>query len=222
MGDALVLGLDAAGKRGWVGIALRGGQFAGAYVFARLTEAAGRAEFACIGVDIPILHGDPERRLVDRAAKALIGPRRSSVFMAAPLDVFEKARTRAEADAMTRAAGFGGLASQTFALQAKVLQALEVRHDRRVYEVHPEVSFWAMTGAHLQHPKRSWAGQVERQRRLARHGVVIADEIGAANVVPADDVLDAAAAAWTADRIARGVAGRLPEDRPDSLDAIWY
>jgi predicted RNase H-like nuclease len=40
--------------------------------------------------------------------------------------------------------------------------------------------------------------------------------------VPGDDVLDAAAVAWTADRIARGGAVRLPGGRPESPDAIWY
>lgn len=220
--ERLVIGLDATRRLGWVGVVLRDGRFDSAEVFRRLSVVKGRAEFACIGVDIPILNGDGERDRVDKAARKLVGARRSSVFVTPPLEVFERAKSRAEADAMARETGFGGVPSQAFALQRNVLQALEVRDDPRVHEVHPEVSFWAMAGDHLPHPKRSWAGQRQRSRLLADEGVVLADDLGSANQVPVDDVLDAAAVAWTADRIARGVATRVPEDRPDSLDAIWY
>jgi predicted RNase H-like nuclease len=51
------------------------------------------------------------------------------------------------------------------------------------------------------------------------------DNLGAAGDVPCDDILDATAAGWSADRIARGIASSLP-DPPQFVDgqsiAIWY
>ena len=59
---------------------------------------------------------------------------------------------------------------------------------------------------------------------LRRSGIDLA-AIGAAAASPLDDVLDAAAAAWSAHRIACGKARSLP-DPPELLEglraAIWY
>ncbi|NUP38908.1 MAG: DUF429 domain-containing protein, partial [Streptomyces sp.] len=52
------------------------------------------------------------------------------------------------------------------------------------------------------------------------------DELGPAGRVPPDDVLDAAAAAWSAHRIALGTAASLPDPPETTRDglpvAIWY
>jgi predicted RNase H-like nuclease len=54
---------------------------------------------------------------------------------------------------------------------------------------------------------------------------VLPDNLGAAGAVPCDDILDAAAAAWSAHRIAKGIASSLP-DPAQFVDgqsiAIWY
>jgi predicted RNase H-like nuclease len=59
---------------------------------------------------------------------------------------------------------------------------------------------------------------------LRRHGIELT-ELRAAAPAPLDDVLDAAAAAWSAQRIADGVASTLPSP-PEPVDgqriAIWY
>lgn len=75
--------------------------------------------------------------------------------------------------------------------------------------------------------KLVWNGQRERQRLLSAEGIDVPDELGAVGgSVPEADVLDAAAAAWTADRMLRGAASPLPD--PPSADergrfvAIWY
>jgi len=222
MDDALVVGLDAAGKRGWVGIALRGGRFESAHVFGTLHDAVDREEFSCVGVDIPIIRDDVFPRPADRAAREFVGTaRRSSVFMAPPLTVFEAPDFTA-AQVVASATIGQGVSRQTFGLQRKVLEAAELTDVAHLYEAHPEVSFREMAGSPLQAPKKSWEGQRLRRRLLADHGIVLPDDLGAANMVPVDDILDAAAVAWTADRIARGCAGRLPEDEPDSPDSIWY
>ena len=65
-----------------------------------------------------------------------------------------------------------------------------------------------------------------RRRLLEEAGVVLPSELGEAGAAGTDDVLDAAAAAWSATRIARGEAVSLPARPvrgPDGLvAAIWY
>ena len=60
---------------------------------------------------------------------------------------------------------------------------------------------------------------------LRANGIVLPDELGEAGKIPPDDVLDAAAASWNADRVARGLAVSLP-DPPEPIGgrevAIWY
>jgi predicted RNase H-like nuclease len=78
--------------------------------------------------------------------------------------------------------------------------------------VHPEVSFRALAdGVPPAYPKKTWRGQNVRRDLLTAAGLVLPDELGEADRVPADDVLDAAAAAWSAHRIALGTAGRIPK-----------
>ncbi len=85
-------------------------------------------------------------------------------------------------------------------------------------EVHPEVSFRELAGgAPLAHAKKTRPGQNLRRSLPAGAGLVLPDELGEADRVPADDVLDAAVAAWSAHRIALGIAGRIPEvPEPDA------
>jgi predicted RNase H-like nuclease len=80
--------------------------------------------------------------------------------------------------------------------------------------VHPELSFRALVGQPMTYPKRSWNGQHERRAALKGAGVALEDYIdGAGSVVPPDDLLDAAIAAWSADRLARGLAESIPDAR---------
>lgn len=215
----LVVGVDAC-RGGWVAILLSNGRFADS-VFAptfagiveRLTDAA------AIGVDIPIGVPSGTRRAADAAARAFVGPRRSSVF-ATPPQAALAAATYAEARAVVPS-----LSAQSFALREKILQVEASLPDERVFEVHPEVSFAALNGGkHLQHSKRSWNGQMERRRLLTTNGIVLPDEIEAERAA-ADDVLDAAVAAWSAFRKARGEAKTLPAHPPiedGRMVAIWY
>jgi predicted RNase H-like nuclease len=155
-----------------------------------------------------------------------VGPRRSSVFPTPPRSVLEAASYQ-EALGVSRNLGLAGISKQSFGLALRILEVDEIaRSDLRVLQVHPEVSFRAMAGQPLKYSKKSWNGASLRRLLLAQHDIVLPDDLGEAGLAPVDDVLDAAAAAWTADRLARGKAVSIPEPPEEVEDgrqaAIWY
>jgi predicted RNase H-like nuclease len=154
-----------------------------------------------VAVDMPIgLPDQPGPRACDRAARRLLGPRRSSVFPA-------------PSRAHLAAASFGdvgGLSIQAWNLVPKVRE-VDAAWEPRVREVGPEVSFAAMAGAPMAHPKRTAAG---RDERLAALGRAEAPRVPGARP---DDVLDALACAWTAARIAAGTAVAHTDGSVDGL-----
>ena len=78
-------------------------------------------------------------------------------------------------------------------------------------EVHPEASFAELAGAALQSRKSCWAGIALRRCLLAGAGISLPDDLGLSGEKAAvDDVLDAAAAAWTAVRVLRDQAWSTP------------
>jgi predicted RNase H-like nuclease len=119
--------------------------------------------------------------------------------------------------------------STDFALAKKILDVESCRAEARaaLYEIHPEVSFWALAGMPLRARKLSWTGHAERRALLEAAGIVIPTDLGRAGLVAAaDDVLDAAVAAWSAQRIASGYSRSLPNPPERDADghpmAIWY
>jgi predicted RNase H-like nuclease len=163
---------------------------------------------AVVAVDIPIGLADrhePGGRDVDRAARAQLGPKRGSVFSAPPRSVLG-ARTLADA----RGRG-GRLTLQTLNLLPRIEDVDTVMTPElqsRVFEAHPELSFAAMDGGvTVLAPKRSATGARDRLALLARVAVEVPERPAGAAL---DDVLDACALAWSARRIADGLACRIP------------
>lgn len=184
-----------------------------------------RADASVIGVDIPIGPPDAGERAADALARARIGPRRSSVFSTPPRAALEADDYQTALD-ITRDAWGKGISKQAYGLRHRILDVGQVaRTDSRIFEVHPEVSFREMNGRPLDYSKKTWNGQVLRRRLLRDVGIDIPEEPLEAGNVPVDDILDAAAAAWSAHRIAMGVAVSLP-DPPERFGgrevAIWY
>lgn len=210
-----VLGVDACGKQGWVGIRLADGAFAGSVVDLRLDRLIERvADTDAIGVDMPLALVERGWRAADLEARALLGVRRSSVFLVAPRTAWQEEEYGAAADRCQELTG-NRLSHQAWALRPKLLEARECWiGDERIHEVHPELSFRTLAGGEpLPYAKKTWRGQNLRRALLAEAGgIVLPDALGEADRVPVDDVLDAAVAAWSAHRIARGTAGRVPEE----------
>jgi predicted RNase H-like nuclease len=213
----VVAGVDAC-KGGWVAIVVEDDRFTGSLLAATFAQLLGAlAEATAVGVDIPIGLPSEGARGADLAARAFVGPRRSSVFPT-PSRAALVEPTYAKARAV-----LPSLSAQSFALGKKILE-VEACLEERVFEVHPEVSFAALAGRQLLHSKRSWNGQMERRRLLATAGIELPNELLAGQAA-ADDLLDAAIAAWSAARKARGEAAKLPPDPPIQGGrpvAIWY
>jgi predicted RNase H-like nuclease len=222
-----VVGLDGFKKR-WLGITLVNGRFHSGKVFDTVLDAlADEPESSVVAIDIPIGLGAGNGRPADHEAKCFIGSRSSSVFFTLPEAVYAAA-THAEAAELARQLTGKGISQQSYALRAKIQEAtVAAASDTRLIEVHPEASFRALAGTSLTSPKKTWNGVMERRRLLATAGIVVAEPLpGDAGKAPADDVLDAAVAAWTARRVAQGIAGVLPADADRTRDrptgVIWY
>ncbi len=225
-----VLGVDAC-RDGWAGILLRADQsVVGLHaetIDALVATACEWGYVAAVGIDIPIGLPDRGRRRADVLARSLLGPRRSSVFVT-PVRTSLYAESYDLAVEENRRLAGEGLSRQAFALRPRILEveAWLGSAPAPVIEVHPEVSFCALTGAVVAAPKRTWAGFVARSEALAQAGIELPDDLGElAWHAGVDDVLDATVAAWTAGRHAAGVAVPLP-DPPEvladgSLAAIW-
>lgn len=209
-----VVGVDGF-ARGWVAVALEDGHFAGASVHRRFEDVLALRDVRIVAVDIPIGLPATEPRAADVGAKELVG---SSVFLTYPRHVLE-AETYAQALARARRDGWPGVSRQSYALRHKILEVdpLAAR-DARIVEVHPELSFRELAGSRLGASKHTWAGFWARVRLLAAAGVRLPEDLAG---LPLVDVVDAAAAAWSADRYARGRAKPVPLGHRDRLGAIW-
>jgi len=177
-----------------------------------------------VGIDMPLGLLETGWREADRAARGLLGPRRSSVFAIPPRAVWAEPSYRL-ANERCRALTGQGLSVQAWGLRAKLLEANQYRETcgHPLYEIHPELAFLAMAGQPLGHSKHTAVGRDLRRQRLAGAGV----EIPAAAPAPLmGDILDAAAVAWSARRIAAGRAVTVPaepqRDRTDREIAIRY
>lgn len=215
-----VLGVDGC-RTGWVGVVWDGTpRVLVAPTIGELVASAGPLE--AVAIDTPI--GLP----VDapREAEKLVRPRlpgRASTVFNAPAAVVLDAPDYHAANAANRAALGLGLSKQTWYLVPKIRDVadwLATSPDVPVVEAHPELCFATMNGAVLVDGKTTAAGEAARRRLLADHGLAV--DASRRPGVAVDDVLDAAATAWTARRFVDGIADRLPpEPRGALAPAIW-
>jgi predicted RNase H-like nuclease len=215
-----VLGVDGC-KVGWVGVLWAGPtRVVVAPTMGELLALAGEVE--AIAIDIPIGLPTDASRTAERLARPLLPGRASTVFNA-PAAVVLDAGDYHAANAANRDALGLGLSKQTWYLVPKIRDVrdwLAAGIDIPVIESHPEVCFAAMNGGVLVDGKTTAAGESIRRRLLSDHGLEVVAE--ARRGVAVDDILDAAATAWSARRYADGVAERLPpEPRGEPSPAIW-
>jgi predicted RNase H-like nuclease len=176
-------------------------------------------DLAILAIDIPI--GLPDgSRACDKAARKLLGhPRGTSVF-ASPCraSLFEK--NHAAATAMNHRMTGRGLSQQAWGIASKIKQVDDVitpECQKWVFEVHPEVCFWALSGERpMAHRKKTPAGINARLGLLRSIFPNIRAHLQNRPAgVGKDDLLDAAAAAWTAQRLWKGEARQVCEPERD-------
>jgi predicted RNase H-like nuclease len=211
-------GVDAC-KGGWFAVVLDPGRPAAGFQVSSLEALSAAVPDADgFAIDIPIglpLHG---YRDADLEARRVLGPRRSSVFFT-PVRAALTAGSHAEASDASRRLTGKGVSRQAYALAPKILEAERWARDALapVWEVHPEVSFTMMCGRPARWSKKSFAGMRERQRALDAAGILLDGLEEVSGDAAVDDVLDAAAVAWSAARLLRGEGASLPD--PPDIDA---
>lgn len=203
-------GIDGYGRGAWVAVVLIDGAYAraaiGRNLEALLPKAAG---CSCLAIDIPIGVPETGERAADRLARERLGARRSSIFMTRPKAVLEAPTFAAANELSLRLVGTG-ISLQAYGMRRRIAEVdLIARRDERIVEVHPELSFAELAGEPLPYAKNSWRGAPLRRSLLASAGIVIPDELG-----------DAAIAAWSAHRIARGEAILLPDPPEVVADGV--
>lgn len=230
MNKPCVLGV-AASRRGWVGIAVAEDGGLTAYHAPGIEELVAESErdgrIEVVAVDVPIGLADTGRRKADVLARRAAGPQWYSVAIVPVREALESADLASAREANLRLAG-EGFTPQAFSLRNRILQVDRWvrRTPLQVVETRPEVSFAALAGEPLQSRKTSWSGAHHRRELLARAGIMLPNELGEPGAkAGVDDMLDAAAAAWTARRVSRGEARPLP-DPPETFSdghpcAIW-
>lgn len=181
-----------------------------------------------VTLDIPIGLPDAGQRLCDQKARRLLGIRRNSVFPA-PIRSALEAQSRGDASQITEAKDGRKVSAQGWAIFRKVREVDELLQSNtdarlKLYEVHPELCFWAWAGERpMSYSKKKTPGRHERHVLACRWLGVDPLDIGRSawrrKQLADDDILDAVAALWTATRISEGVARSLPSDPPrDSTD----
>ena len=167
-----------------------------------------------VGIDMPLGLLGSGWREADRAARGLLGPRRSSVFAIPPRAVWDQASYQAASQRCRELTG-QGLSIQAWGLRARLLEADRFRGSCGfpLYEIHPELAFCVLAGAPLAHSKHTAAGRERRRELLSRAGITLPRVPRA----PVTDTLDAAAVACSAWRIATGWAIVIPA-RPQRDD----
>ena len=207
-----VAGVDGT-KGGWVAIVLDGGRYERDHLIRPIeSNFAELADCAVVAIDVPIGFGP---RAADAAAREFLSGAASTVFSTPPRALLE-----------SPFAGGRGVSAQAHALGPRIIHVTGLAgSDARFREVHPEVSFRALNGQRpLRHRKKSAGGALERIELLRRAGVQL-DRLAASGSAPLDDVLDAAVAAWSAQRLASGAAQSLPrppEEVAGRAVAIWF
>lgn len=186
--------------------------------FREVLSKTNNCDLICVDIPIGLKNESNGDRMCDKEARHHLGePRRKSVFPPPIRPCLSVIDDYTEAIKVSLKHSGKKLTPPTFNITGKIRQVDDLMTpelQKRVREIHPEVSFWVLNGKQpIQHSKKTTPGQTERHRLLQK---VIADMDG---IFPQalthgygkDDALDALAAAWTAGQTVIGKGGTLPE-----------
>ena len=172
-------------------------------------------------VDVPIGLTEIGPRRADRMARRFLGwPRMTSVF-SAPIRPVLEAKNYGDASRIRRNVEGKGMSRQAWGITPKIREMdIAIREldpgQSMVREGHPEVSFKAWAGHPMRNAKKKPAGRAERERVIAAHF--------GENLIPSlwpqlrgrgvakDDLIDALAMLWSAERLLAGKKEVLPPE----------
>lgn len=189
-----------------------------------------------LAVDIPIGLPSAGERECDQKARSLLGKPRSSSVFPAPVRSAVKAKTHEEASRITHEIDGRRMSVQLWSLLPKIREvdqylSADITRQTRVREIHPELSFWAWNGkSPMIEKKKHKDGIAARKKLVGVHfGKSAFDKVRSQftkHQVADDDICDAFASLWTAERIAKGEASVVPTS--SSIDDVglrmelWY
>jgi predicted RNase H-like nuclease len=189
-----------------------------------------------LAIDIPMRLADSGLRRCGVVARKMLGhPRGSSVFPA-PIRPALAALNRREADLISRSVDGKCVGAQAFALYRRIHEIDDIIRSsvglhEFIYEVHPELCFTALNkGKSIQESKKSSEGMCIRldliQMYFGEDAINAVRRKHLSSQVKNDDIYDAFAALWTAERIILGAAEVIPNP-PDKDSfglkmAIWF
>lgn len=221
-----VTGIDAC-PGGWVAVTLPGPR---ADPVIQLAPTLAGLSLACLtGIDMPLGLLQAGWRTADALARGALRPHGARVFAIAPRACWQEPVHAAASARCVQLTG-QGLSIQAWGLRERLLDAAQYRLNCQhgLFEVHPELSFAALDGgAPLADSKHTGPGRTRRRALLAGAGIELPaarEARRSARLPPGsrlrlaeDDLLDAAAVAWSARRIADGTASVLtdPAQRAD-------
>lgn len=187
--------------------------------FADVLSETSNCKLVCIDIPIGLSDGSKPRQCDMAARKVLRSKRASSVFPA-PIRACLSAKDYKTASQINFERCGKKLNKQSFFLLEKICQVDDLMTpllQRRVREIHPEISFWALNGQKpIEQGKKNVLGQAQRHKLLQQ---IFPDIDGFLVKLPKsacamDDALDAIIAAWTAGQAVIGKAKTLPEKPP--------
>ena len=227
---SIICGADGC-RAGWLAITKNLGTGAiDCHLFATAKELIhnSSAPFV-IALDIPI--GLPERgpRDCDLRVRRILGQgRASSVFPAPTRPVLAATSYNAACGIRFKEEG-KKLSRQSWGIVQKIRDVDQVlcqdlNLQSRVREVHPELSFFTLAGGRpMRYSKKKKEGKDERYRLLEPwFGQALQTVLKQRKHLASteDDILDAFATLWTAERIASGIARTIPSLPPKDTHGL--
>ena len=219
-GAPIVAGIDGC-RGGWVVVTARPDGALDAELVTDLgpvVAAVRSGRVAAAAVDMPIGLLDNRPRACDRAARRVLGPRRSTVFPA-PMRPALAATTYPEACELSRAASGRALPIQTFHLLPAIrhLDGLLTPDDQdRFVEAHPECAFARLAGGSGEPDplpsKHQPEGRQQRRDLLTATLGPPLERLLAEKAAPVTDLLDAAVLTITARHLLAGTTIHLGDE----------
>jgi predicted RNase H-like nuclease len=210
-----VLGVDGW-RGGWVG-ALLDGRSVTLLDLRTMDSVLAVPGAEVVAIDMPIGLSDDGSRACDVEARRLLGRAGSSVFPA-PVRPVLRATDYVDACRISVEVSGKALSKQAWNLAPAIRSLDDALGDPpldRVVEVHPELAFRRMNPV-VSAPKVTARGMMQRMEGIRPFMDVDGALSEAPPGVPMVDALDACAAAWSAQRIADGVAECVGDGRTDA------